>query len=65
MIIIVEFVEMNPDLLEEVNKALLLSREQHWLDWLFSLDDKFRYNFLPTAGSPLLFRIIFNVIYFY
>ncbi|RUS15666.1 hypothetical protein BC938DRAFT_476864, partial [Jimgerdemannia flammicorona] len=32
-------------------KDLLLAREQHWLNWLFSLPSNFRYNFLPTAGS--------------
>jgi group I intron endonuclease len=29
----------------------LLSREQHWLNWLFSLSASLRYNFSPTAGS--------------
>jgi group I intron endonuclease len=31
----------------------LLVREQFYLDWLFSLPAKLRYNFLPTAGSSL------------
>jgi len=39
--------------IELVTKDLLLSREQHWLDWLFSLSPNFRYNFAPTAGSCL------------
>ncbi|RUS12495.1 hypothetical protein BC938DRAFT_478864 [Jimgerdemannia flammicorona] len=39
--------------IELVAKDQLLAREQYWLDWLFSLPAEFRYNFLPTAGSPL------------
>jgi hypothetical protein len=34
----------------------LLAREQHWLNWLFSLPAELRYNFLSTAGSPLGLR---------
>jgi len=34
-------------------KDQLLSREQHWLDWLFTQPAELRYNFLPTAGSSL------------
>jgi len=34
----------------------LLSREQHWLDWLFSLPSHFRYNFSPVAGAPMAGR---------
>ncbi|RUS16123.1 hypothetical protein BC938DRAFT_476696 [Jimgerdemannia flammicorona] len=51
--IIVEFVEFLSDLSLEENKANLLAREQHWLDWLFSQPASSRYNFSPTAGSPL------------
>jgi group I intron endonuclease len=32
----------------------LLEREQYYLDWLFSLSPELRYNFLPTAGSPVV-----------
>lgn len=51
--IVVEFVEIFPELSHEENKANLLAREQYWLDWLFSLDEKSRYNFAPVAGSCL------------
>jgi hypothetical protein len=37
--------------IELCTKELLLEREQHWLNWLFSLPANLRYNFLPTAGS--------------
>jgi group I intron endonuclease len=30
----------------------LLSREQHWLDWLFSLPSRLKYNFNPIAACP-------------
>jgi hypothetical protein len=30
--------------------ANLLAREQEHLKWLFSLPDKFRFNFSPVAG---------------
>jgi Cytochrome C oxidase subunit II, transmembrane domain/GIY-YIG catalytic domain len=36
--------------------SALLLREQVWLDWLFSLNSKFRFNFLPTAGSSLGYK---------
>ncbi|RUS23415.1 hypothetical protein BC937DRAFT_88882 [Endogone sp. FLAS-F59071] len=51
--IVIEYVEQNPELTQEENKANLLAREQHWLDWLFNLPENFRYNFAPTAGSCL------------
>lgn len=51
--IIVEFIEINADFLQEQIKATLLSREQHWLNWLFAQSSDIRYNFSPTAGSPL------------
>jgi len=38
---------------EFCTKDLLLEREQHWLNWLFTLPSHLRYNFSPTAGSPL------------
>lgn len=40
----------------EENRALLLSREQYYLDWLFSLSAEYRYNFLSTAGTSLGYR---------
>jgi len=51
MFIVVEFVEQLPELEAEVNKANLLAREQHWLNWLFNLPSEYRYNFAPLAGS--------------
>jgi len=51
--IVIEYVEQQPELDPEENKANLLEREQHWLDWLFALPEQFRYNFAPTAGSCL------------
>jgi group I intron endonuclease len=36
---------------EFCNPSDLLAREQHYLDWLFSLPAKLRFNFCPTAGS--------------
>src|SRR5271166_482730 len=33
-------------IIEFCTKELLLEREQHWLDWLFSLPKNLRYNFL-------------------
>ncbi|RUS34422.1 hypothetical protein BC938DRAFT_480577 [Jimgerdemannia flammicorona] len=48
--IVIELVEQNPDLDSEENKANLLAREQHWLNWLFALPAQFRYNF--SAGQP-------------
>jgi hypothetical protein len=53
LFIVIEYVEQNPELTPEENKANLLAREQHWLDWLFNLPEEFRYNFAPTAGSCL------------
>src|SRR3954466_2596577 len=35
---------------------VLLQREQHYLDILFSLPTNLRYNFLPTAGSSLGYK---------
>ncbi|RUS28476.1 hypothetical protein BC938DRAFT_481831, partial [Jimgerdemannia flammicorona] len=37
-------------------KDQLLAREQHWLNWLFSLPSNLRFNFLSTAGSWLGFK---------
>lgn len=39
--------------IEQCDKSLLFSREQHWLNWLFDLPENLRYNFSPTADSPL------------
>jgi group I intron endonuclease len=50
---IVEFFEPHPDLTQKENLSQLLAREQHWLDWSWSLPAGARYNFSPTAGSPL------------
>jgi hypothetical protein len=44
---------MDPEVSQETNKANLLAREQHYLEFLFSLPQSFRYNFLSTAGSSL------------
>jgi len=35
----------------------LLTREQHWLDWLFALPKTFRYNFQEIAGIPPSFLL--------
>jgi len=43
--------------IEYCAKDQLLSREQHWLDWLFSLPSHFRYNFSPVAGAPMAGRV--------
>jgi group I intron endonuclease len=42
--------------LELCSLELLLTREQHWLDWLFSLPSNLRYNFLRVAGSSLGYK---------
>ena len=39
--------------MEFCDPEVLLQREQYYLDILFSLPANLRYNFLPTAGSPL------------
>jgi len=49
--IVIEFVEMYPDLSQEENKANLIAREQFYLDLLFTLPSQFRYNNLSVAGS--------------
>jgi NUMOD3 motif len=36
--------------------SVLLQREQHYLDILFSLPANLRYNFNPTAGSILGYK---------
>jgi len=53
VMIVIEYVEINPEESLEVNKANLLAREQFYLDQLFTLPEESRYNFLPTAGSSL------------
>jgi group I intron endonuclease len=55
VMIVIEYVEINPEESLEVNKANLLAREQFYLDRLFTLPEESRYNFLPTAGSSLGF----------
>jgi group I intron endonuclease len=56
LFVIVEFVEIYPETPLEETKADLLTREQCWLDWLFSLPAHYRYNFLPTTSSSLGFQ---------
>ena len=51
--VVVEVFKVDPELSLESNKANLLAMEQKHLDWLFSLPESFRYNFLSTAGSSL------------
>jgi predicted GIY-YIG superfamily endonuclease len=46
--LVVEFVDLNLELTQEENKAFLLSREQFWLNWLFTLPAALRYNFYPS-----------------
>src|SRR5690349_14180243 len=41
---------------EFCDSQVLLQREQHYLDILFSLPATLRYNFHPTAGSPLGYK---------
>jgi group I intron endonuclease len=54
--LVVELVEISEELTQEENKAILLAREQLYLNWLFALHASLRYNFLPTAGSPLGYK---------
>lgn len=51
--IVVEFVEILAETPSSSIKALLLMREQSYLNWLFSLPENLRFNFLPLAGSCL------------
>jgi hypothetical protein len=51
--IVVEYVEIISGVSPASTKALLLAREQFYLNWLFSLPAPLRFNFLPTAGSSL------------
>ncbi len=46
--IVIEFVEISPDMASSVIKSILLAREQIYLNWLFSLPSEFRYNFLAS-----------------
>jgi group I intron endonuclease len=50
---VVEYVEIVAGCPPSSTKALLLSREQNYLQWLFTQPEHLRYNFLPTAGSSL------------
>jgi len=54
--IVVEFIEILPDMSAAALKTLLLAREQIYLDWLFELPSELRYNFLILAGSSLGYR---------
>ncbi|RUS34418.1 hypothetical protein BC938DRAFT_480573 [Jimgerdemannia flammicorona] len=54
--IVVEFVEIYPDLSQEENKANLIAREQFYLDLLFTLPSESRYNNLSVAGSSLGYK---------
>jgi group I intron endonuclease len=50
--IVVEFVDDLAEAPPAGLKVILLSREQFYLNWLFSLPAELRYNFFPVAGSP-------------
>jgi len=39
--------------IEFSHPSILVSREQFWINWLFTLPKHLRYNFSPTAGSCL------------
>jgi group I intron endonuclease len=54
--IVVEFVEIQAGSSSSSIKALLLSREQFYLNLLFSLPASFRFNFLPHADTLLGFK---------
>lgn len=50
---LVEFVEIISDVSPLETKALILSREQIYLDWLFTLPESLRYNFRRFADSSI------------
>ena len=50
---VVELYSVDPEVSKETNQANLLALEQKHLKWLFSLPDKFRFNFAPVAGAPI------------
>jgi hypothetical protein len=54
--IVIEYVEINPERYPEAISALLLLREQIYLNWLFSL---------PAALRSKIYIYIFNFIYIY
>jgi hypothetical protein len=49
---LIEEYTFDPNLLNPSGTANLLSREQFWLNWLFSLPAAFRYNFNRIAHLP-------------
>ncbi|RUS32522.1 hypothetical protein BC938DRAFT_475173 [Jimgerdemannia flammicorona] len=52
--IVVEFVEIIAGTSPSEIKALLLSREQLYLNWLFSLPASCRFNFLPPVQDEVI-----------
>ena len=50
---VVELYSVDPEVSKETNQANLLALEQKYLKWLFSLPDKFRFNFALIAGAPI------------
>ena len=50
-VVLVEIYELDPNLSDVENIVALLEREQHWLNWLFSLPEQFRYNFASVAEA--------------
>ena len=50
-VVLVEIYELDPNLSDVENIVALLEREQHWLNWLFSLPEQFRYNFAQNAKA--------------
>ena len=56
MCIAVELYSVDPEVSKETNQANLLALEQKYLKWLFSLPDKFRFNFALIAGAPIAGR---------
>ena len=56
MFTVVEVYVVDPQLSAEENQANLLAREQHWLNWLFSLPENLRYNFASIVGAPIAGR---------
>lgn len=51
--IVIEFLEITTGTQPSLTKALLLSHEQIWLDWLFKHPKALVYNFLTHASSPI------------
>ena len=55
-VVLIEIFEPDPTLSDVENAANLLAREQHWLNWLFSLPEEYRYNFAKSATAPMTGR---------